>query len=205
MLWTPNPKTVEAVRLCERCGGIDRKHYAADRRDMRRYMSFHRACCCGGCPGYVQLVLSGVDASECVGCIQNAITSISGIDGTYILPANEFIPNSFELEDTFSGSAENNFPESDCGGTPLGSGDALRLNLAVVLDEACASVEGVSAATVYEDVGSFHAYRFDAPLFGHPNGSLGSSLSNDADCVTTELGRSTANGGTATVTKYTPP
>lgn len=62
-LWTPNPKTVEPVAICPRCGGYQRR--VADRRDFRRYLSLHRICCCSGpCGGSVELVLSGITADS---------------------------------------------------------------------------------------------------------------------------------------------
>lgn len=49
-LWTPDRGIVTPPRYCPRCGGVDRRDHPIAKQqihDTRRFLGYHRVCCCG--------------------------------------------------------------------------------------------------------------------------------------------------------------
>jgi len=93
-IWTPNQKTVQASPICPVCGGFERGHYEKNHRRLG-LAGFHRACCCGPCPGSVQLTYTGVNSGMCTDCKVRfpghslKLTGLS-LDGTYTVDLIKF-------------------------------------------------------------------------------------------------------------------
>lgn len=192
MLWTPNPKTIEPVHLCPECGGIDRRRHPAATRDMRRYFSFHRVCCCsedlGGtpttsCTDYCLRVIVSTSNYCCFFSGPNYTKVLSVADGTYEVTPNIAGPNwtAPNLWLQFNGISLRQYSDSSCT-TP--SSSPFNYTLAINAGGTCISgVFTITSVTIQARTGSPPPGAFAAIVIRNTaTNNEGDYISSDQSC-----------------------
>ena len=227
MLWTPNPKTVDPIPLCQRCGGLRRDWHQANRARLGVGW-LHGVCCCEeevACSAddhadSVDITLSGVDAAMCTGCIQSAFHTPGAqsslragefqtltVDGTYsvgysggvTLSGNNACYFAVHDETGAYGSIRNRQNACHSG---LGVYSYLRATYEVYIYQSDGSIGRVEFLVSYHLNPSIYPkdfWAFDSGILSVGAYGLGDSIPNGLTCSTSYNGAA-ADGGTAVVT-----
>lgn len=131
-LWTPNPKTVDPIPLCSRCGGLRRDWHRANRARLGVGW-LHGVCCCGPCGGGIRIEFKNV--TLCNACISpsSGKLRVNGpftLNGVYTVPFNQITGSYCQYLSTLGSAfyaSEDRYPSSGCAGTPTNCSPLLGL------------------------------------------------------------------------------